>query len=75
MKNKRFKKLSTILIILLLIALMIAVAIKLGKKPDSEQNQQDDVIAMFDADHVYSDGNDTQKTNPNDDGFGTEVEM
>lgn len=78
MKHNAFNKLSTILIVVLLITLFIVVVVKLNyEKTESslEQAQQDNVISMFESDDGKSDDEYTQKTNPDDDGFGTEVGM
>lgn len=78
MKNNAFNKLSTILIVVLLITLIIVVVVKLNyKKTESnfDQDQQDNVISMIESDDGKSNGEYTKKTNPDDDGFGTEVGM
>ena len=78
MKHNAFNKLSTILIVVLLITLIIVVVVKLNnKKAESniKQDQQDNVISMCESDDGKSDDEYTQKTNPDDDGFGTEVGM
>ena len=75
MKNKAFNKLSTILIIVLMIVLIIVIVIKFNMSKSESDFGQDNVISMFESDDGKSDDEYTQKTNPDDDGFGTEVGM
>lgn len=77
-KHNAFKVFLSILIVILLITLIIVIVVKFNLKKTGtslQEDQYDDTISMIESDDGASHDESTQKTNPNDDGFGTEVGM